>query len=85
MWPINGTPTDSMTPGHSGPESNSNERALYIPQTPGLEPHHQSQGHGFKYCYLILMILFNIDYLSSQSVNGFKYWSLSHSLLSPLW
>ena len=29
--------------------------------------------NGFKYCYLTLLILFNINHLFAQSLNGFKY------------
>ena len=32
-WPINGTLTDTTTPGQSGLESNSNEGVLHIPQS----------------------------------------------------
>ena len=32
---------DTTTPGQSGPESNGKEGLLHIPQTPGVEHHHQ--------------------------------------------
>ena len=32
---------DSISPGHSGPDSKSNYEVLHIPQRPGLEPQHQ--------------------------------------------
>ena len=40
IWPINGTLTDTSTPGKSEPESNGNEWALHIPETLKLEPRH---------------------------------------------
>ena len=49
-------------------ESNGNEGVLYIPQTPRLEPH-----CGFKYCNLILIILFNIIHFFCTQLNSFKY------------
>ena len=33
--------------------------------------------HGFKYSYLTLIILFNINHLLAHSLNGFKYYYLS--------
>ena len=32
IWPIDGTPTGTITPDQSGPGSNGNEEALHIPQ-----------------------------------------------------
>ena len=43
MWPADGTPTGTITVGQRGAGSNSNERVLHIPQTPGLEPPNQMQ------------------------------------------
>ena len=36
---MDGTLTDTTPPSQSGPESNDNERVLYIPQTLGLMLH----------------------------------------------
>ena len=40
-WPIDGTLTDTTTPGKSGRDTNGNQGVLHIPQTPGLVTCHQ--------------------------------------------
>ena len=40
--------------------------------------------NGFKYCYLTLIILFNINLLFAQ-LNGFKYCNLSTNDPQPKW
>ena len=42
-WSIHGTLIGTNAPGQSGPGSNGNEGVLYIPQSPGLEPHNCCQ------------------------------------------
>ena len=43
IWPIDRTLTGTTAPNQSRPESNNYEEVFYIPQTPGLKPHHQMQ------------------------------------------
>ena len=40
-WPIDGTLTNTTTPGQNRPESNGKEGVVHIPQTPAREPQHQ--------------------------------------------
>ena len=41
--PIDGTLISNINLDQSGPESNGDEGVFHIPQTPGLDPHHQMQ------------------------------------------
>ena len=68
--PRHGTLTSTTTPGLSGPGGYVIEGLLHNPETPELQPHHQMQFNvisrslnSFKYCYLALIILFNIEIL----------------------
>ena len=45
IWHKDGTLTGTTTLGHSGPESNSNERVFYTSQSPRLEPGHLTIWH----------------------------------------
>ena len=60
---------DYITLSPNGPETNGNEVILHILQAPRLKLYHQMQFNAiprtlknFKYCYLTLIILFNIIY-----------------------
>ena len=43
ICPLDGILSATTSPGQSEPESNDNERALYILKAPGYEPNHQIQ------------------------------------------
>ena len=71
--PIDRTLIGTITPGQSESESDSNEIVIYIPKTPRLEPVNQIEfsvipriQDSFKYCYQMLIILFNIIHSFAQ-------------------
>ena len=76
---IDETLTGTTTPGESGPESNGNEEVHHITLPLRLEPDYQMKFNaisralnGFKYCYLTLIILFNIHSFV-HSWRGFRF------------
>ena len=71
FWHMERILTCTTTMIQSRLKSNSNEGALHIPQTPGLEPHHQMQFSvtprtHFKYCYLTINSIQDLEFVCTQ-------------------
>ena len=65
IWPIEGTLTGIITPGQSGPGSNSNERVLHIPQNSKTEASPSNGLMSYPEHSLLLVVVVE-SYLSSE-------------------